>query len=160
MSETLQLVSLIIVIVLNIVLLLTNLYNLRKQRHMFKKDRRGQMLEELNTLIGESDFSRNIMNKLEKIYDKQGTLNDALIHVLRRNLLELSERVIYINRKRNTKSSKWYDLEIRLAEYDILEQELDEGFRSYKELGGNHCIEERYSEAKEIIRLARRESEE
>lgn len=159
MNDLLYGISLIVLIVLNITLVALRRYDLRKARRADENLKREESVEELGNIINETKWSKDVMDKLDKIADNQNVLSEALLTVLRRDLMEIIKQIVSINRQRNTKSSKWYNVEKRIAEYDILEVDLNSTYTAYKNLGGNCYIDKRYADCIGIIELTRRSAD-
>ena len=128
-----------------------------------KADKREEEIEcqaKLSKQLEETEYGRKVLEKLDEISTKQELYNQVVVHMLRTDLLSVTDEIFYINRKRHTASSKWYSLATRLDRYEILEEIIDAAFESYKLLGGNHIIEEKYKECKSIIKETKRQAEE
>lgn len=127
------------------------MYVLRK----LKKEATAERLAEKSIRLGEemekTPFGIKVLAKLDEIADSQNVFNHSLLHMLRTDLLQVTDEIMYIHRKRNTKASKWSSVNERLKRFQVLEEVMDNCYTSYKKLGGNCFIEDRYKEAKAVI---------
>jgi hypothetical protein len=125
-----------------------------------KQEEENRRQARLSKQLEDTEYGRKVLAKLDEISTKQELYNQVVMHMLRTDLLSVTDEIFYINRKRNTVSSKWYNLATRLDRYQILEEIIDAAFASYKLLGGNHVIAEKYEECKSIIKETKRQAEE
>mgnify|MGYP000878490205 CR=1 FL=1 len=159
MKEVLTIISLMVGIVSVLLVVALNFNTLKKLRKAGAEERDLAQKIRLSEELENTEYGRKIIRKLDEITEAQNLFSQSLLHILRTDLLSVTDDILYINRKRNTSASKWSNLEERLRRYEVLEDILDSCFISYKRLGGNHSIEERYKECKAIIRETQREAE-
>lgn len=133
---------------------------LKKLRAAERKEAEIESDIKLSRRMEDSLYGKKVLKKLEDIAEHQELYNQSLLHVLRTDLLTVTDEILYINRKRNTVSSKWSNLAARRERYALLEEIMDAAFMSYTRLGGNHLIAERYEECKAILKDTKREAEE
>lgn len=146
---------------ISVLLIITlNWSAVKKVKKAEKKEEEMECQAKLSKQLEETEYGRKVLEKLDEISTKQELYNQVVVHMLRTDLLSVTDEIFYINRKRHTASSKWYSLAIRLDRYEILEEIIDAAFVSYKLLGGNHLIEEKYKECKSIIKETKRQAEE
>lgn len=160
MHETLTIISLLFSIVSVTLIIGLNWYTLKKVKRENAKEREQEENRILGAKMENTVFGKQVIEKLNYITEMQSIYNQSLLHMLRADLLEVTDEIMYINRKRNTQSSKWFSLEARLNRYKVLEEVLDNCYISYKRLGGNCYIEERYKDCKSIIKMTQRKAEE
>lgn len=159
MLEVLTIFSLVLGIISVAMIIILNYTTLSKLRKVGVATRQGQKNVALSEAIEATPYGQTIMQKLDQINDAQNLFSQSLLHILRTDLLSVTDEIMYINRKRNTRASKWSNLEERLRRYEVLEDIMDSCFISYNRLGGNSNIKERYRECKAIIRETQRMSE-
>lgn len=159
MKEILTIISLAVGIVSVLLIVALNYMTLKKLRRADAKERDEEKRMRLSEAMEETEYGKKVIQKLNEITEAQKLFSQSLLHILRRDLLAVTDEIMYINRKRNTQSSKWSKLEERLKRYEVLEEVMDSCYISYSRLGGNHAIEERYKECKAIIRETQRAAE-
>lgn len=146
---------------ISVLLIITlNWSAVKKMKKAEKQEEENRRQARLSKQLEETEYGRKVLAKLDEISTKQELYNQVVLHMLRTDLLSVTDEIFYINRKRNTVSSKWYNLATRLDRYQILEEIIDAAFASYKLLGGNHVIAEKYEECKSIIKETKRQAEE
>ena len=141
------------------VIIVMNYYKLRKMRGELALEKRNQQNEEVCLYLEQSKFGVRLISKLDKISENQEISNEALVHMLRSDLMKMTDEIMYVHRKRNTKGSKWYAVGKRLAKFNEIEEVMDGCFKSYVSLGGNHNMEIRYQDCKQIISETRKAAE-
>jgi len=159
MKEILTIISLVVGIVSVLLIVVLNYMTLKKLIKADAKEREAEKLMQLSQAMEETEYGKKVISKLNEITEAQNLFSQSLLHVLSRDLLAVMDEIMYINRKRNTRASKWSSLEERLKRYEVLEEVMDSCFVSYSRLGGNHAIKERYEECKAIIRETQRAAE-
>lgn len=159
MKEVLTVVSLAVGILSALLIVALNCMTLKKLMKAEAKERDIENRMRLSEAMEETEYGKKVMDKLNEITEAQKLFSQSLLHILRRDLLAVTDEIMYINRKRNTRASKWSNLEERLRRYEVLEEEMDSCYMSYKRLGGNYAVEERYKECKAIIRETQRAAE-
>lgn len=159
MQETLTVISLILGIVSVALIIILNVNTIKKVKEADNVERLKAGAIKLGEQMESSPFGILVLKKLDDIQDSQETLSKSLLHMLRNDLLNITDEIMMINRKRNTKSSKWYGTQARLDRYEILEEVMEECYASYTRLGGNHFIAEKYQTAKAIIKATQRQAE-
>lgn len=159
MKEALTIISLAVGIVSVLLIVVLNYMTLKKLRKADAKERNAERRMQLSEAMEETEYGKKVMDKLNEITEAQKLFSQSLLHILRTDLLAVTDDIMYINRKRNTRASKWSKLEERLRRYEVLEEVMDSCFISYSRLGGNHSIKERYRECKAIIRETQRAAE-
>ncbi len=163
MKEILTIISLAVGIVSVLLIVALNYIALKKLRKADAEERKAERLcresMQLSEAMEETEYGKKVIDKLNKITEAQNLFSQSLLHILRRDLLEVTDDIMYINRKRNTRASKWSNLEERLKRYEVLEEIMDSCYISYSRLGGNHAIKEIYRECKAIVRETQRAAE-
>ena len=159
MKEILTVISLAVGIVSALLIVALNYMTLKKLMKAEAKERDIENRMRLSEAMEETEYGKKVIKKLDEITEAQNLFSQSLLHILRRDLLAVTDEIMYINRKRNTQSSKWSKLEERLKRYEVLEEVMDSCYISYSRLGGNHSIEERYRECKSIIKETQRAAE-
>lgn len=159
MKETLTIISLAVGIISVLMVVLLNYMTLKKLRKADAKERNAEKSMQLSEAMEGTEYGKKVIDKLNEINEAQNLFSQSLLHILRTDLLAVTDDIMYINRKRNTNASKWSKLEERLRRYEVLEDIMDSCYMSYNRLGGNHAIEERYRECKAIIRETQRAAE-
>lgn len=152
-------VSMIVGLISVMIVIAINYITLKKMRRESAMEKVKEKVMILDSHLEQSIFGQKVLASLNNIEKSQGIYSEALLHMLRRDLLNFIDDILYINRKKNTKGSKWSNLEVRLERYSILEEVMDNCYKSYSLLGGNHYIEEMYHEAKTVIKETRRQTE-
>lgn len=143
MKEALTIISLAVGIVSVLLIVVLNYMTLKKLRKADAKERNAERRMQLSEAMEETEYGKKVMDKLNEITEAQKLFSQSLLHILRTDLLAVTDDIMYINRKRNTRASKWSKLEERLRRYEVLEEVMDSCFISYSRLGGNHSIKER-----------------
>ena len=159
MKEVLTVISSAVGIVSVLLIMVLNYKTLKRLRKADAEERNAERRMQLSEAMEETEYGKKVMDKLNEITEAQKLFSQSLLHILRRDLLAVTDEIMYINRKRNTQASKWSNLEERLRRYEVLEEEMDSCYMSYKRLGGNRAVEERYKECKAIIRETQRAAE-
>lgn len=163
MKEILTIISLAVGIVSVLLIVALNYMTLKKLRKADAEERNAERMcresMQLSDAMERTEYGKKVMDKLNEITEAQNLFSQSLLHILRTDLLAVTDDIMYINRKRNTRGSKWSNLEERLRRYEVLEEIMDGCFISYSRLGGNHAITERYRECKAIIRETQRAAE-
>ena len=159
MKDVLTIVSLLLGMLSVILIIMMNLVNLKKLKSVERIERAEEERVRLGEKMETSPFGVLVLDKLNEIQESQAVFSKSLLHILRRDLLNTIDEIMAINRKRNTKNSKWYSVANRLERYKVLEEVMDECYDSYTRLGGNHFIADRYEDAKAIIRATQRKAE-
>lgn len=159
MKELLTNISIAAGIISVVIIVMINTFELKRLRREDVVDRAKERNAKLGEHIENSPFGIKVLEKLDDIAKSQDAFSKSLLHMLRADLLSVTDEILYINRKRGTKSSKWHVLGERLRRFEVLEEVLDDCFMSYKRLGGNHYIEDRYKECKAIIKETQRQAE-
>ena len=159
MLEALTIFSLVLGIISVSLIIVLNFTTLNKLRKVGLATRQNQKNIALSEAIEATPYGQTIMQKLDQINESQEVFSQSLIHILRTDLLSITDEIMYINRKRNTRGSKWYSLRARLNRYAVLEEIMDSCYDSYLKLGGNSGVKERYIECKEIIKETQRMAE-
>ena len=160
MKEALTVLSLAISIISVVLVIAINWNTLRKMRRTELAERAIEKRVRLGKEMQDTEFGKQVIYKLDAISEAQEVYSQSLLHILRTDLLTVTDEIFYINRKRNTKSSKWSNLNERLRRFEVLEEIMDDCYASYVRLGGNHFMKDRYKEAKAIILETQRQSEE
>lgn len=160
MDNVMSIVSFSLSVVSVLLIIALNWSTLKKIKSAQKKEEELEYSMRLSKKMEESEYGKKVLEKLEDIAQTQELYNKALVNTLRNDLLSVTDEVLYINRKRNTTSSKWYSLGTRRERFELLEEIMDSAFDTYKMLGGNHIIEDRYRECKGIIKEAKKQAEE
>ena len=159
-STMMTIVSFSLSVISVLLIIAMNWTTLKKLKRAEKKEEELACNARLSKQLEETEYGQKILQRLEGIAQTQELYNKALVSTLRNDLLSVTDEVLYINRKRNTKSSKWYSLATRRERFELLEEIMDCAFDTYKMLGGNHIIEDRYKECKAIIKEAKKQAEE
>jgi len=160
MEQAMTITSFILSAISVLLIITLNWSALKKIKKAERREEESKRQAKLSKQLEETEYGRKVLEKLEEISTKQELYNQIVMHMLRTDLLSVTDEIFYINRKRNTVSSKWYSLATRLDRYQMLEEIIDAAFASYKLLGGNQLIEERYEECKSIIKETKRQAEE
>lgn len=158
-QATLSIISIAVSTVATLLVIAINTNTIKKIKRENDKERKEVEAQKMDRLMENSSFSKKILRKLVDIEESQGMYSNALLHILRTDLLTYTDEIFYINRKRNTRGSKWGSLQNRLDRYNVLEEVIDNCFESYKGLGGNCYLEEKYRESKAIIRETQKQAE-
>lgn len=159
MKEALTIISLAVGIVSVLLIVVLNYKTLNKLRKAEDKERVAEKSMQLSEAMEETEYGKKVIAKLNEINESQSLFSQSLLHILRTDLLTTTDEIFYINRKRNTQSSKWSSLNERLRRLETLEEIMDECYDSYLRLGGNHSMADRYREAKSIILETQRAAE-
>lgn len=159
MKDVLTIISLAVGIVSVLLSVILNYKTLKKLRKADAKKRVAEKNMQLSKEMEKTEYGKKVIAKLNDISESQSLFSKSLLHILRTDLLTLTDEVFYINRKRNTRSSKWSSLNERLRRFKALEEIMDECYDSYVRLGGNHFMKTRYREAKAIILETQRTTE-
>ncbi|MFA5623384.1 MAG: hypothetical protein WC981_04100 [Candidatus Dojkabacteria bacterium] len=158
-QTVLSIISISVSTLATILVIIINLNSVKKIKEESKKEREEVESLRIGRVVENTEFSKKVINKLSRIEESQGTYSRALLHILRTDLLTYTDEIFYINRKRNTRGSKWVNLQSRLDRYNVLEEVIDNCFESYKSLGGNCYLEEKYNESKAIIKETKKQAE-
>ena len=159
MKEALTVISLGISIISVVLVIAINWNTLRKMKQAEAAERLLAKRARLGEEMQNTEFGVLVLDKLNEIQESQAVFSKSLLHILRRDLLNTIDEIMAINRKRNTKNSKWYSVVNRLERYKVLEEVMDECYDSYTRLGGNHFITDKYEDAKAIIKATQRKAE-
>lgn len=159
MKETISMISLILGVISVALIILMNLTTYKKLKKAEATEKAIGRKIKLGAEMENTPFGEAVLEKLDKIEESQNLFSRSLLHILRTDLLNVTDEILYINRKRNTVGSKWSSLEVRLQRYAVLEEIMDACFESYQRLGGNHYVADRYRECKAVIKETQRQSE-